>query len=206
VVDPIIEMAYYSAYRAGLDYGNSLVGLPPGEELPEDVEQSLRVRARKQAAQLDRMVTDSPEQKQRVAELVDEWMRGEEPLSLNDLRSELATEFSEARALMIARTEVGFAFNVSSAAAMRSAGFEKVRWIAVMDSATCEACQELNDTVMTMDEYMDNALIHPGCSCSAVPADEDESADADLDAAAESIDQEPDDLGAGNMNRDPPEV
>lgn len=170
MADPIYEALYYDAYLAGQRHAAELTGTEIPDPLPPDVEQSLRRQARRQAAQLDSMVVDSPESRMRVAELVNEWMSAEGPVSLTDLADALKPEFGLARSLMIARTETGQAFDAANDAQIEAAGFPGVTWSAAIDA--CPLCLELDGRYMTHEEYRDiRADAHPNCSCFPLPAD-----------------------------------
>lgn len=202
MADLLLEQHYYDALLTGLQRGYRL----SGQEMvgvPDDVDAALQKAARRQATQLEKMVVDAPEDREKVATLLDEWLQGDE-LSLADLDESLIPIFGAARALTIARTETGWSMNMGNSAALRGNGWNKVTWVAAFDA--CETCQALNGTTMTIDEYEEQALQHPNCACTAVPAEDDEGDDADVAAAREETDLDPAETGEGDFNRAPPDV
>lgn len=198
--DLLWEQMYYDAARQGIDRGYQMSGVAPPDDLPEDVDESLKAFARRQARQLQRIAVDDPDQRAAVAELLDEWLASGEDLSLTDLRDGLRVHFGSMRALRIARTESAWAMNTGAASAARSAGFEHVTWNAALDA--CPGCTELHGKLMTMDEYLENSVLHPNCRCSFLAADSPDKEDANLDEAAEALGQPEDEIGEGDLDRE----
>ena len=118
----------------------------------------------------------------------------EEGGSLNDLTGKLKETFSgpkaAARATTIARTETIRAANEGSRAVYKSAGVNKMTWVASTDA--CPYCQGLDGTTVSVDEpflkttdhfepegsarplnlkYGDipSPPVHPGCRCTIIP-------------------------------------
>lgn len=202
MADLLLEQLYYDSLVAGMGRGYRLSGQEMGE-LDPAVDKALQKAARRQADQLQKMVVDSPEDRQKVAAALDEWLAGDE-LDMRDLRASLQPIFGASRALTVARTETGWAMNMGNTAALKANGWTKVEWVAAFDA--CETCAALHGEVMTIEEYEEQALQHPNCSCSCKPAPDDEDADADVDAAREETDLEPGETGAGDFERAPPDV
>lgn len=201
--DLLLEQHYYDAALAGLHRGN-LLSNAEGETVTPEVDKALQKYARRQADQLSKMVVDAPEDREKVAELLDEWLNSGDELDLGDLRAALEPTFGAARALTIARTETGWAMNMGNAAALKANGWTKVMWVAAFDA--CDTCADLNGEVMDIDEYNDQALQHPNCACTAVPADDEDEDDADVTAAREETDLDPGETGAGEFDREAPDV
>lgn len=68
---------------------------------------------------------------------------------------------SRSRALMIARTETGTAYNLGSVAAYRAGG---VTHVDVLDGEDDEPCASANGSRWTLDEAEANPLGHPNCT------------------------------------------
>jgi len=190
--DLLLENNYYAALLSGSRYGSSLIG----ELLSADAEKQMAKAARKMAAQAEEMIFNRPEDKERMVELVTEWLNGD-VLDMNELRAQLRPMFGEARALRIARTETARTMNLGNSAVLRSHGWEKVIWMA--SAGACDACEEMNGTVMSIDDYEDEAILHPNCACTAQPVDDDTPENADIDEAADAIDEDADELGVGDF-------
>lgn len=174
--DLLLEQLYYDAMREGMDFADKMSGELPLDELPEDVEQSLRRTARLQAQQLQDMAINSPEARTKVAQLVNEWMAMEGATrSVGDLQELLFPEFGAMRALRIARTETATMMNSSIAAKLGSNGWEKVRWMAALDA--CDECLELDGQIMDVGDFMDNPVQHPNCRCYPEAYEGDEEGD-----------------------------
>lgn len=162
MADLIFEQIYYDAFLSGQRRGAELAGTELPDPLPPDVEQSLRKQARRQAAQLEEMVIDSPESRSRVAEMVNEWMAADGPVSLTDLARALEPEFGLTRALTIARTETAQAYEAANAAQIQAAGFPAIEWSAALDA--CPLCLELDGKIMSPEDYQTyRADAHPNC-------------------------------------------
>lgn len=68
---------------------------------------------------------------------------------------------SRTRALLIARTETGTAYNLGSVAAYRAGG---VTHVDVLDGDDDEPCASANGSRWTLDEAEKNPLGHPNCT------------------------------------------
>ena len=73
-----------------------------------------------------------------------------------------------ARAEMIAITELGFAYNMSTKNTYKGAGAKKVAWHASIDIKTCDTCRSLHGQVFDIDNAPDNPA-HPRCRCTWLP-------------------------------------
>lgn len=73
---------------------------------------------------------------------------------------DLAEVRSRTRALLIARTETGQAYNLGSLAAYRTAG---VTHVEVLDGEDDEVCASANGQRWTLEEAAANPLGHPNC-------------------------------------------
>lgn len=155
--DLLLEQNYYDALLSGFRYGSAASGQSL-TDLPPDVDKALVKAARKMTLQAEDMVFNKPGDREEMVSLVNEWLNGE-VLDMNELRASLRPLFGEARALRIARTESARTMNLGNAAALRSHGWGKVMWLA--SAGACDACEEMNGTVMSIDEYEDEAILHP---------------------------------------------
>lgn len=81
--------------------------------------------------------------------------------------------FSEARSMMIARTETAFADVAGNMVGYRESGVVKSKkWI--VGGACCELCQELEGVIVDLDDSFpsgggDGPPLHPNCRCDIVP-------------------------------------
>ncbi|MDR6883031.1 minor capsid protein [Bacillus sp. 3255] len=95
----------------------------------------------------------------------------EENLGWKEIMRQLRPQIMDnARAEMIARTELSWAYNRSAKRIYLDAGFERVKWLAVIDQRTCPNCRSRNGTVYPIDSHPDIPG-HPRCRCTLVPAD-----------------------------------
>ena len=83
----------------------------------------------------------------------------------------MGVEEPKGRAMMIARTELSWAYNTSLLSAYKSVGVERVRWLAVMDSRTCEKCAERHEQTYKLVDVEGKIPAHPRCRCTLI-ADE----------------------------------
>jgi hypothetical protein len=77
----------------------------------------------------------------------------------------------EGRAMMIARTESGFAYNFGAGANYAANGVE---YVLISDGGYPTSCTECNDAdgnVWPLERFLENPLEHPNCSRVALPAD-----------------------------------
>ena len=106
----------------------------------------------------------------RVNELTDEAVReGWSPQRLQDALEETGL-FGEARAEMIARTEVAIAENSGQLRTMGEAGFDRV----YVYDGDCDECAEVDGKVASLAWAEANPLQHPNCVRAFSGAPEDE--------------------------------
>lgn len=189
-----LEQWYYDALRSGMEMGSAMTGNEWPDELPPDVEQSLRRQAKEKARRTETQVLKDPEVQARVTATVDEWLAQEGTLSFADLARALAPEFGFDRAMRIARTEASKTLNYGAAASAKANGFEMVDWLAALDA--CEECKSKeDDNPYTMDEYM--AMIddeHPNGRCTfTIHLEDEEEESAELETAYNDAASEDDD-------------
>jgi hypothetical protein len=118
---------------------------------------------------------------------------GDSAAELGDAIEELGS-FSEARALLIARSELVRANNNASITAMRESGVvRKKGWSTSTEDSVCDECQENEDAGdIDIDEDFpsgdDCPIAHPGCMCvitASIEEGEGEAADADAEDDSE---------------------
>lgn len=190
--DLLLEQNYYDALLSGSRFGNESIGA----SLTPEAERAMEKAARKMAAQAEEMIFQRPEDKEKMVEAVTEWLNGD-MLDMNELRAQLRPMFGEARALRIARTETARTMNLGNSAVLRSNGWTKIIWMA--SAGACEACEEMNGTVMTIDDYEEKAILHPNCACTSQPVDDDTPETADFEEAAEAVDGDAEEMGIGDF-------
>jgi hypothetical protein len=178
MVDAALVSAYRKVMRLGIGHGLDASVHPIPADMGEQVGKRLDLVAKKLSAQLEHSVFNSPEIRAAVNNKVRDWMEREGTLTLSSLATDLEPLVGGVRALMIARTETGWAYNAAAAIGYQAAGFTHVRWIA--SPAACEVCLDLDDQVFEVEEYVTDAIAHPNCSCSSEPietgGDEEENA------------------------------
>jgi hypothetical protein len=95
----------------------------------------------------------------------------DEGLSPQDFAKRLEESglFSEARAEVIARTEVAIAQNYGQGETYRELGFTHV----YIQDGDCDICREVDGQTWTIEEFLENPIQHPSCvrSASPVPID-----------------------------------
>ena len=77
--------------------------------------------------------------------------------------------FGEARAEVIARTEVAIAHNYGQGETYRELGFTHVN----VQDGDCDICAEVDGQVWTIEEFLENPVQHPNCVRSASPVEMD---------------------------------
>lgn len=93
---------------------------------------------------------------------VDHLIRGDSEMSVPGIRDVVAQTYKN-RAENIARTELGTAQNVATADRYAALGVEKVL---ILDGGTMDSdedCNNLNETIQTLEWFQDNPLGHPRC-------------------------------------------
>lgn len=109
----------------------------------------------------------------RVNELADEAVReGWSPQRLQEALEETGL-FGEARAEMIARTEVAIAENKGQVETMKEAGFDRV----YVYDGDCDECAEIDGKVASIEWASANPTQHPNCVRAFSGAPEDEPID-----------------------------
>jgi SPP1 gp7 family putative phage head morphogenesis protein len=91
-----------------------------------------------------------------------------------EVQSRLDTLFGTDRAEMIARTEMGTAWNIGVVNALKDAGEE---YVYVSDGDYDEECQNADGEIWTLEEAEANPLEHPNCERQFRPLTEDELAE-----------------------------
>jgi hypothetical protein len=170
VVDLEIVSAYRKIMRLGIGQGLDASVIPIDPAVGEAVGVRLDMFSRKLANQLEHSVFNSPDIRAKVQDKVRDWMEREGSVKLSDLASELEPLLGGVRALMIARTETGWAYNAAAAYSYQAAGFTHVRWMS--SPLACEICLALDDQVFEIEDYAAEAIAHPNCSCSSEPIEE----------------------------------
>lgn len=115
--------------------------------------------------------------KQRLADLVASFEDDTESTDA-DLASaigQMFSDFGDARADTVARTETAWAANLGNAGAWRDGGYAYVEVSDGTDSD--QECADADGQVWSLDDFEANALEHPNCGRSASPVDP-----ADVDA------------------------
>ena len=103
--------------------------------------------------------------------------------SLGDFTSELATRYPDSfpqdRALRVARTETGDAYNSGNLANQAAQGVEVVEVMDGHGAGSCDACDEVDGQIWTVSYAFQNTLEHPNCTRAFLPRPDLTSADAD---------------------------
>ena len=100
------------------------------------------------------------------------WYTSDAPFS--DLVDELGKWFDEARAGLIARTEVGNLTSQITLEAMKFFGFKDWIWDAILDDRTCDFCTEQHGQTFHAGDPMPPEAAHISCRCEAVPVELEE--------------------------------
>jgi SPP1 gp7 family putative phage head morphogenesis protein len=100
------------------------------------------------------------------------WYTSDAPFS--DLVDELGKWFDEARAGLIARTEVGNLTSQITLEAMKFFGFTDWIWDAILDDRTCDFCTEQHGQTFHAGDPMPPEAAHISCRCEAVPVELEE--------------------------------
>lgn len=90
-------------------------------------------------------------------------------LSMDELADRITADrsFTASRAMMIARTETGTAYNRGSIAQYRESGV--VGTVEVIDGDGCPECEAVNGQIWTLEEAEMNPLEHPNCIRAFIP-------------------------------------
>lgn len=156
---------------AALYIATFLEGVVSGaEQLPDELQPLVNVEAFNGIAStyarqyrhtlINRINDTTQEGAQRT---VFEWMQDNtDTLTLAAL---LALLFSDARARMIARTEVTRIFALGAAAVWQTVGVRKVRWNTAQDERVCPVCAPRDRRVYFIGNLGEYPPIHRNCRC-----------------------------------------
>lgn len=77
-----------------------------------------------------------------------------------------ASCFSDARSMLVARTEIMGASNFGNTAGYKAAGVTQVQWKTAEDERTCEICDPMDGDIEDIDDAPPlPASTHPNCRC-----------------------------------------
>jgi SPP1 gp7 family putative phage head morphogenesis protein len=163
-----------AAYGAGIDDSAELVGMGKSSAAEYAASRGAELLGKRL---VDGEWIDNPNQKWVVSDTIREQVRAklvkaiEEGQSPGEFRASLEQELSDIdyRALMVARTETGFAYNSGALANYKDA---EVTHVEVMDGGTegsCEDCDALDGETWTIEEAEANPLEHPNCTRAFAP-------------------------------------
>jgi hypothetical protein len=107
--------------------------------------------------------------------------------NVDEVQSRLDTLFGSDRAEMIARTEMGTAWNIGVVNALKDAGEE---YVVVSDGDYDEECQNADGETWTLEEAEANPLEHPNCERQFRPLTAEELADARAEEGDEEAQSE----------------
>ena len=89
-------------------------------------------------------------------------------LSMQDIASNIqdATCFSDARSMLVARTEIMAASNFGNTQGYKAAGVQQVQWLGADDERECSICYPMNGEIFDIDDAPPlPASTHPACRC-----------------------------------------
>ena len=89
-------------------------------------------------------------------------------LSMQDIASNIqdATCFSDARSMLVARTEIMQASNYGNTEGYKAAGVQQVQWLGADDERECSICYPMNGEIFDIDDAPPlPASTHPACRC-----------------------------------------
>jgi len=112
-----------------------------------------------------------------------------EGLSIRDIKNKIAKEiklkdlkevkngevtdrvlsYAERRPIMIARTESTRVAAEGALLNYKSNDIQEVSWLSSTGERTCDACNDLNGTVMSITEARNKIPLHPLCRCTFIP-------------------------------------
>jgi hypothetical protein len=160
-----------AAYGAGMDDSAELVGMGKASAVEYAQARGADLLGKRLVAgewvdnPVDKWVVSDTIRDQVRAKLVKAIEEGQSP---GEFRAALEQELSDIdyRALMVARTETGFAYNAGALANYKDA---EVTHVMVMDGGTdgsCDDCNEIgaSDEPWTIEEAEANPLEHPNCT------------------------------------------
>lgn len=166
--DPQLTGAYEAALLAGMLNAEYISGEDEFPEFRDATESAIVSAAGDWAVTLVQSFKDNPAIRADVQRTVNEWLKAGD-YDLAKLRGALEEFFGPARALMVARTETARAFNTANAITLKSHGWQQVEWNSAFDA--CDECLELDGTIMSIDEYLQDPIAHVNCRCYADPVD-----------------------------------
>lgn len=166
------------AVIAALYIATFMIGVESGiEELPEELQPLVVVDsfdnmamnyARQYKYQLISKINDTT--RNGTQRTIFEWMQDNtDKLTLAAL---LALIFSDARARMIARTEVTRIFALGNSAVWQSVGVRRVKWNTARDERVCPICAPRDGIVIGINDLSNFPPIHQNCRCWLEPIDE----------------------------------
>lgn len=112
-----------------------------------------------------------------VRETVADAIESEDAVSLAELAIELSDRvqesraFAPARAALIARTEIAMAWAHGSGLGYKQDGVEKVE---ISDGDGDEECSARDGTIVTIEDWLAEPLLHPNCVATCSPVVEDD--------------------------------
>jgi len=112
-------------------------------------------------------IGDTTREQIRVA-LSEGYMAGEGALKIAARIDKVFNTAQSVRSVVIARTEMMWAYNQSSKAHYKGAGVERVEWSAARDARTCPICKALDGNIYDIDDAPDIPK-HPQCRCTLLP-------------------------------------
>lgn len=162
--DERLAAAFAELHGVSIDQARATVadGLAADFELPFTVRQGI----------IDQLAADvtgvADETRRQIAAAVADGVEAGE--TLDQLRTRVADLFdtmSSSRAMTIARTESGNAYNLGTVASYRESGVVKA--VGVLDGEDDEPCRSANGATWSFDEAAASPLGHPNCSRSFFP-------------------------------------
>lgn len=165
----VIAALYVATFMAGVESGI--------EELPEDLRGLVdpasfngvaMAYARQYKYTLISGINDTT--RNGAQRTIFEWMQDNtDKLTLAAL---LALIFSDARARMIARTEVTRIYALGNAAAWQAVGIRRVRWNTQRDERVCPICAPRDGMTIHINDLSNHPPIHVNCRCWIEPVNE----------------------------------
>lgn len=120
-------------------------------------------------------ITDTSRDQTR--QLLEDWMRGGEPLSV--LEAALEPIYGETRAAAIAATEVTRMFQEGNEMAWKSTGLvQRMVWMTVQDDRVCPLCEPMDGVEI---EFGEGPPLHTACRCYGEPVMSEELLEQELE-------------------------
>jgi SPP1 gp7 family putative phage head morphogenesis protein len=166
ITDPgnqAVELEIPEAYQAGGTFGSIVLGGTLEQRQTEWKKIADLIESNNQALS---KVTDEISGK--IRGIVADGVVNERDLGdiIRDIYS--VSDVGISRALTIARTEVMKAVNAGVVDRYKLAGVEELKWLAAIDTNTCDECRDLDGKVFPIDNHPD-APKHPRCRCTWIP-------------------------------------